>query len=334
MYTEDRSVRLMSELRWNPITCEWVIMATARQERPFFPAGLCPFEPGVSEEIPESYDLLAIPNKFPSLHRSPPQPSHKGDSFFRVAPARGACEVVLYSADHDAFIEDKPVSHIRGVVDLWQSRFIELGKEPFVKYVFIFENRGEEIGVTLSHPHGQIYAYPFIPPLIERRLEGSRRFYEEEGRCLYCEVIAMERAASPSRIVVEDGGFLAVVPFWAKWSYEVDIYPMRHIRGLDEIEGREKESLARILKTVLLKYDGLFGFRLPFIMAIHQRPTDRAESYDHCHLSIELYPPHRNRDKLKYQGGSETGAGAHINVTSPEEAARELRKVTVDDKLG
>jgi UDPglucose--hexose-1-phosphate uridylyltransferase len=109
---------------------------------------------------------------------------------------------------------------------------------------------------------------------------------------------------------------------------------MRHIRGLDEIEGQEKESLARILKTVLLKYDGLFGFRLPFIMVVHQRPTDGAESYDHCHLSIEFYPPHRSRNKLKYQGGSETGAGAHINVTSPEEAASELREVTVDDKLG
>ena len=127
------------------------------------------------------------------------------------------------------------LAHIKGVIDLWQNRYVELGNEPFVKYVFIFENRGEVIGVTLPHPHGQIYAYPYIPAFVERRLEGSREFFGENGRCLFCEIISRERAASPSRIVFEDDYFLAVVPFWAKWSYEVNVYPKRHIRGLDEM---------------------------------------------------------------------------------------------------
>jgi UDPglucose--hexose-1-phosphate uridylyltransferase len=239
---------------------------------------------------------------------------------------------VLYSEDHDAALEDKPLRHIKRLIDLWQNRYVELSQEPFVKYVFIFENRGREIGVTISHPHGQIYAYPFIPPTIRSRLEGSRKFYEEKGGCLFCEIIAREKGAKPSRVVVEDDRFLAVVPFWAKWSYEVNLYPKRHFGGLDEITESEKEGLARTLKTVLLKYDSLFGFRLPLMMVIHQRPTDRADSYDYCHLSVEFYPPHRSRDKLKYLAGSETGAGAHINVTSPEAAAEELRRIRTHDE--
>ncbi|MCW3978592.1 MAG: galactose-1-phosphate uridylyltransferase [Candidatus Bathyarchaeota archaeon] len=320
----------MSKLRWNPVSMEWVIMATERQERPVFPEGHCPFDPGASEDVPTGYEMLAIPNKYPSLQREPPNLFSKADDFFRVAPARGICEIVLYSPNHDTVLEDEPVPHIKKVIDLWQDRYTRLGEEPFVKYVFVFENRGEVIGVTLPHPHGQIYAYSYIPAFIERRLEGSRRFYLEKGRCLFCETIAREKEASPSRIVVEDEHFVSLVPFWAKWSYEVNIYPKRHLRGLDEMREAEKGSLARTLKSVLLKYDGLFGFRLPFIMAMHQRPTDGAEEYDHCHLSIEFYPPHRSRDRLKYLAGSETGAGAHINVTSPEAAAEELRGVKID----
>lgn len=316
----------MSELRWSPITNEWIILAAERQRRPVLPEG-CPFDPGASEEVPEKYESIVIPNKFPSLHTRPPPLPESYDEFFRIAPARGVCEVVLYSGDHDTVLEDEPVSCIKRIVDLWQERYVELSKEPFVVYVFIFENRGEEIGVTLQHPHGQIYAYPFTPPLIERRLQSSKRYFQEKGRCLFCEIVAREKTAKPSRIVAENDHFLAHVPFWAKWSYEVDIYPKRHFSGLDEIEEAEKWGLARMLKTVLLKYDGLFGFRLPFIMVVHQRPTDGAENYEHCHMSIEFYPPHRSRDQLKYLAGSETGAGAHINVTSPEAAADELRGV-------
>lgn len=321
----------LSELRWDPIRGEWVIIATERQERPLLPPGYCPFDPGASDEIPNDYDLMTIPNKFPSLRRDPPQTTMKGSDFFRVAPAQGVCEVVLYSGDHDALLEKESADHIKRVIDLWQSRYVALGSEPFVKYVFIFENRGEEIGVTLQHPHGQIYAYPYIPPLIARRLEESKRYFQEKSRCLFCETVARERAASPSRVVVEDDRFVAFVPFWARWSYEVHVYPKRHFSGLDEITDVEKESLAGMLKTILLKYDNLFGFTLPYIMVVHQHPTDGAESYEHCHLSIEFYPPHRSRDKLKYLAGSEIGAGTQINVTSPESAAEELRGVEIDD---
>jgi len=318
----------MSELRWNPITREWIIMATERQERPVFPEGYCPFDPGVSDEIPPSYQTISIPNKYPSLRPDAPEPPVPTDGLFLTAPARGACEIVLYSQEHDRTLGDEPVSHIRRVVDLWQERYVELGKRLGVEYVFIFENRGAEIGVTLPHPHGQIYAYPFIPPVIERRQQGSKAYFDENGRCLYCDIIEAESRASPNRVVVEDEHFTAIVPFWAKWSYELNIYPKRHITGLDEMTESEKTSLAETLRTVLRKYDALFGFRLPFIMAIHQRPTGGTEDYGHYHLSIDLYPPHRSRDKLKYQGGSETGAGAHINVTSPEDAAEELRRIS------
>ena len=319
----------MSELRWNPITREWIIMATGRQERPVFPEDYCPFCPSISREVTEGYDHTVLPNRYPSLTKDAPEVADSSP-LFRRAPARGACEVVLYSPDHGTVLEDQPVGHIKGVVDLWQERYRALGEDPEVKYVFIFENRGKEIGVTLEHPHGQIYAYPLIPAFIQRRLDGSEAYAEETGGCIYCDIIAQEEAATPSRVVAEEGGFIAVVPFWAKWSYEVNIYPRRHVTGLDELTEEEKRGLAGIMKRVMLGYDGLFGFRLPFIMAVHQRPTD-GETYDHCHLCVEFYPPHRGRDSLKYLGGSETGAGAHINVTSPEEAAEELRRVEVDD---
>jgi len=289
------------------------------------PADYCPFCPGVSDEVPENFDVVAISNKHPSLLLDPPKVSFEGDDFYRVAPADGVCEVLVYSGDHDSVLEDHPVDHIKGLIDLWQNRFDELGSLPHVRYVFIFENRGKEIGVTLQHPHGQIYAYPFVPRFVERRLEGSRKYFEERGRCLFCDIIEREEKARPSRIVLEDRSFLAFVPFWAKWSYEVSVYPKRHFNGLDAISEDEKIGLAGVMKRVMLKYDRLFGFRLPFIMAVHQRPTHGSEGYQYYHMSIEFYPPHRSSDNLKYLGGSETGAGAHINVTKPEQAAEELR---------
>ena len=320
---------MVHELRWNPITREWVIMVTERQGRPVFLEGFCPFDPGASE-VPEDYEVLSIPNRFPSLRRDAPDGA-KADNFFKTAPAAGACEVVLYSGNHETSLGDEPVSHIKKVVDLWQQRYLDLSREPHVRYVFIFENRGREIGVTLDHPHGQIYAYPFIPPFIERRLEGARRYHLDTGRCLFCDIIEKERKASPSRIILENDHFIALVPFWAKWSYEVNIYPRRHLGGLDEIGEGEKWGLVKALKKVLLKYDGLYGFRLPFVMAIHQRPTGGTGGCYYCHMSVEFYPPHRSRDRLKYLGGSEMGAGAHINVTSPEEAADQLRRVQAPD---
>lgn len=316
----------MSELRWNPITREWVIMATKRQKRPVMPSSGCPFDPG-SEEVPEDYDLLVLPNRFPSLQLDAPDVGSAG--FYKSASGKGVCEVILYSSDHEGVLADYPEDHLVRLIDIWKDRYEVVGAEDAVDYVFIFENRGKEIGVTLQHPHGQLYGYPFIPPFIERRLEGARTYYEEENDCLFCETIKHE-LESENRLVHINDGFIAFVPYWSKWSYEINILPRRHMGSLIEIKDYEKPLLAEILKTILQKYDKLFGFNLPFIMVLHQNPTDGGE-YPHHHFAIEFYPPHRSMDKLKYLAGSETGAGAHINVTSPEDAAEELRGVMIND---
>lgn len=292
------------------------------------PSKRCPFDVG-SEETPEAYDLLALPNRFPSLQLDAPEPEQNGDPFYKSAPGKGVCEVILYSSDHEGVLGEYPLDHMIRLVNLWKERYEAIGAQEAVDYVFIFENRGKEIGVTLQHPHGQLYGYPFIPPFIERRLEGAKAYHEEEGKCLFCETIRHE-LITEDRLVHINDGFIAFVPYWSKWSYEINILPRRHIGSLAEIKDYEKPLLAEAVKIILQKYDQLFGFKLPFIMVLHQDPTDGGD-YPYHHFAIEFYPPHRSKDKLKYLAGSEAGAGAHINVTSPEDAAAELRGVMIND---
>jgi len=317
----------MSELRFNPILREWVITATHRQERPLLVSEedskkSCPFCVP-AEEVPEPYSMVCLPNRFPSLHLQPPQPGIKGDDFYKVLPSQGAAEVVLYSSDHKTTLSQQSVRKITSLISLWQERYRVLGRKKFVRYVFIFENKGEVIGVTMPHPHGQIYAFPFIPPVIERELSSSESYLKEEGRCIHCEVIKKEKEEG-RRIISENKDFLAFIPFYARWPYEVHIYPQRHILSLSEFEEEEKGSLAEILKVVLSRYDHLFNFSFPYVMVIHQSPTDEKD-YSYYHFHLEFYPPHRSAQKIKYLAGSESGAGTFINDTSAEEKAKELR---------
>jgi len=198
-----------------------------------------------------------------------------------------------------------------------------LGALPFVKYVFIFENKGEAIGVTLHHPHGQIYAYPFIPPRIARELEQSASHEKTTGSCLVCDVVAAE-LNDARRIVAENESFVAVIPFFARWPYETHIYSRRHLQAIDELSALEQIDLAAMLKTLLVAFDKLFNTSFPYMMVIHQRPVD-GERYDYYHFHIEFYPPLRTANKLKYLAGSETGAGMFINDSLPEMKAAELR---------
>ena len=203
----------------------------------------------------------------------------------------------------------------------------ELGARPEVQYVFIFENKGREIGVTLSHPHGQIYAYPFIPPKLERELYAMRRHHESTGGNLLLEITQYE-LEDGRRIVQRMDGWVAFVPFFARYPYEVYLVPEQPRRDLLDLTDAEITGLARILKDALRRYDALWGFSLPYIMAQHPRPTDGGE-HPYWQFHIEFYPPYRTRDKLKYLAGSESGAGVFINDTLPEETAKTLREVEV-----
>ena len=319
----------MSELRWHPVLREWVITATQRQDRTFLPprdyCPLCPTKPGgfETELARPSYEIAVFENRFPSLRREPPEPAVEPNGPFDVRPAQGVCEVVVYTPEHDTTLAQQSVEHIRRLIAVWTDRYRELGAQPYVEYVFIFENKGEVIGVTLNHPHGQIYAYPFVPPIAKWQLESARTHYEQQQRCLFCDLLARERQDG-RRVVTEDDAFSAVIPFYARWPYEVHITPREHRASLLDLSDAEAWSLARTLKRVLVGYDGLFGFSMPYILAMHQAPTDGGE-HPYAHLHIELYPPHRTATKLKYLAGSETGAGTFINDSLPEEKAAELR---------
>ncbi|MFW6268842.1 MAG: galactose-1-phosphate uridylyltransferase [Bacillota bacterium] len=320
----------MSELRWDPINRDWVITATHRQDRTFKPpedyCPLCPTEEGgFPTEVPaEDYDMVVFENKFPSLQAESPEPAVTGSEMYPVDNAQGICEVVLFTSDHDAVMSEKPVSRFHKLIKVWKDRYRELGNKDFIDYVFIFENKGEEVGVTLDHPHGQIYAYPFIPPKIEKELKSSKDYFEEKGKCLFCDVLA-EEIEEDERIVIQNDSFTAVVPFFARYTYEVHIYANKHIPSFNEFTEKEEKDLAVILKTLLMKYDNLFDFVFPYIMSIHQQPTDgTGEDYSHFH--IEFYPPYRTENKLKYLAGSEAGAGTFINGSMAEDKAEELRQ--------
>ena len=316
------------ELRWHPVLEEWIIVAPERQGRTFLPPAeycpLCPTRDSKSPtEVPSSeYEIAVFENRFPSLRREAPAPS-KAKPPFASSRALGACEVTLYTSQHDATLAQLPVGHIARLVDVWADRYEELAARREIAYVLIFENRGKEIGVTLTHPHGQIYAFSSVPPQARRELDAARRYQREHRRCLHCDIVAAE-AGDKSRLVFQNDGFAAFVPYYARFPYEVHVVSKQHRTSLLELGASERRDLAAVIKVLAQKYDKLWGFPLPYIMVMHQRPTD-GRRYPGCHFHIEFTPPHRSPDKLKYLAGCETGAGTYIIDAKAEETARRLR---------
>lgn len=313
----------MAELRWNPLLNDWVMIASHRQERPQMPKDWCPFCPG-SGKVPDNYDVLAYDNDFPALMLNPPEPDNVATEFYKVAPAYGKCEVILYSPDHYTSLPKLSVSHIRKLVDLWCNRFIELSKYEKIKYVFIFENRGEVVGVTIPHPHGQIYGYSYIPLKILRELESCKRYYEEKNECLICRM-NIEETSFKKRIIIENKHFLTYLPFFTEYPYGVFIVSKAHKSRIIDFTDEEKTSLAEILRDTVGTLDSLFDYEFPYMLCMHQSPVNSESCDEFYHFHIEFYPPMRSRDKQKFNASSETGAWAPCNTTSPEEKAEELR---------
>ena len=320
----------MSEKRWNPVLGEWVVTATHRQDRTFLPPpGYCPLCPtaegGFPTEVPrEHYDFVVFENKFPSFRRDPLPPAVLPTKLYPVEPSQGICEVVLYSSQHHSTLTALSLERMTQLVRIWRDRYEELGARSDVDYVFIFENKGEAIGVTIHHPHGQIYAFSYIPPKVQREIDSEITHYIETNRCLHCDIIA-EELATETRLVAGNENFLAFVPFYARYPYEVHLYARHHIRSMKEFTPELEVELAALLKVVLAKYDNLWGFSLPYMMVMHQAPTD-GRLYPGSHFHIEFYPPYRTADKLKYLAGCESGAGTFVNDTLPEDKALELRR--------
>lgn len=325
-----------SEIRWDPLLDQWVVIASHRQGRTYLPpADECPLDPsrdGRLTEIPaDDYEVAVFENRFPSLSTSavispdPQDPLGGPDALFTRRAGVGRCEVVCFTSDHGASFSSLSRARVETVVDAWVDRTRDLNAMPEVEQVFVFENRGEEIGVTLAHPHGQIYAYPFVPPRMRRQIDSTRRYRERTGECLHCALLAAERAAG-TRIVAETDLFTVLVPHAARWPYEAHVYPRRHTPDLPSLTAAEKADLAGVYLDLLTRFDALFPTPTPYIAAWMQAPA-RADR-EQAHLHAQVFSVRRAAGKLKFLAGSESGAGVWVNDISPERAAAALREAT------
>ena len=277
----------MSELRWHPLLEQWVVVTAHRQGRPQMPGDWCPFC-----ALPEKYDVYLYPNDFPAFD--------------------GYCDVVLYSPEHTKLPSELPVSQWEKVIDLWARRTAELEADPSVKHIMIFENTGEAVGVTMPHPHGQIYAFPFVPPRVEKELASVAKSEE----CLYCLIRAKERQ-NDTRMILKSANFDAFSPYFARFPYETCIYASRHVKSLSDFTTEEKADFAGILSQMRKKYDALFGFPMPLMMVLHQN----------VHFYVEFLPLQRSATKLKYLAAVESSMWTFLEDVIPEEAAAQLRAV-------
>ena len=312
----------MAELRWHPFIKDWVMIASHRQNRPQMPKDWCPFCPD-SGNVPE-YDVYEYDNDFPALSQNPPKPDPVANAFFQTSEAYGKCEVILYSPRHTVTLPELSEEHVYKLVNLWTERFIELSKDKKIKYVFIFENRGEVVGVTMPHPHGQIYGYPFIPKKIELELEACSEYYENNRECLICRFLKEEQDFG-KRIIFENDSFSVVLPFFVEYPYGVYIVSKNHKQNLSDMSEAEKRNLAKTIRETVGMLDSLFDTQFPYMMCMHQNPVNGPDTKDYYHFHIEFFPPMRSKDKQKFNASSETGVWAHCNPTAPEEKAEELR---------
>jgi UDPglucose--hexose-1-phosphate uridylyltransferase len=257
-----------------------------------------------------------------STDRDTGEPVEAPTPYSPARPGAGRCEVVCFTSDHYAHFAGLPTSRVRTVLDAIADRTAELSTVPEVEQVFCFENRGPEIGVTLAHPHGQIYAYPFITPRTSRMLTSAGKHFERTGRNLFADVLAAERAAG-DRIVVESAHWTAFVPMAARWPYEVHLYPRRQVPDLPALTDVERDDFCGFYLDVLRRLDGLFDSPLPYISAWHQAPVRDARELAYLH--VQLFSVRRGVAKLKYLAGSESGMGVFVNDISPELAAQRLR---------
>lgn len=316
----------MSERRWHPFLAEWVVTATHRQDRTFFPPDEhCPLCPTANQSYPTeipvaSFEVVVFENKFPTFETPPPKPSLVGSAMPLTAPSNGCCEVVVYSQRHDATLSSLSLNEVTKLCHVWQDRYVDLSARAGIEYVYIFENKGREIGVTLSHPHGQIYGYPFVPKTIHTRFEQERQHYETHGKLLAESWIEVE-SSDARRIVWESDRWLLVVPYFARFPYELQLVSKLPHSSLSSMTSADLKAMARGILIAVRKLDQLFGFSMPYIMSLFQSESK------HTRFTIEWLPPYRTADKLKYLAASEAVCGVYINDTLPDETARVLREI-------
>jgi UDPglucose--hexose-1-phosphate uridylyltransferase len=331
------------EKRWHPILNEWVIIASQTSIRPWSGAVLrkadkelpefdleCYLCPGVTRASgvvnPNYNETFAFDNDFASFAPNAPDIDKKG-ILFRAESAKGICRVICFSKKHNAVLAQLSVQEIESVVRTWINEFEKLSQTGYIKYVMIFENKGKIIGVSNLHPHGQIYATGFIPKILLQEIASTKEYFDNNNRCLFCDHLTEEKNKKV-RIIAENQSFTAFVPYFARFSYEINIYSNRHFSKIDQMSEREIKDFANILKRVLCKYDNLFGMIMPNILMMHNAPVDNENYEPFYHFHIEFYPPLRSPDKLKYLAGFESGGGNIVNPTDPDLAAEQIRNAS------
>lgn len=326
----------IGELRLDPLLNEWVAMASHRQGRIFLPpkelCPLCPTKPGLLSEIPEAdYEVAVFDNRFPSL-RPPSGEWSLPDSLNLDTPivdAAGKCEVVCFTAEHATSFKDLSEARIATLLTAWRDRTREISSLDFIEQVFIFENRGEEIGVTLFHPHGQIYAYSYITPRTEKMLQVAREHRERTGRVLMDDIVARE-IKDGIRIVARNDEWVGYVPWASRYPFEIHVAPLRPVPDLAQLDESQCALFPSLAKEVMQRLDGVFGIEMAYIAAWHQAPVRTGR--DLLRLHWQITSVRRQPGKLKYLAGSESAMGAFIMDMKPEQSAAQLRDVRLEGK--
>ncbi len=334
-----------SVLRWDALAGEWVVIAAQRQDRTFLPptdqCPLCPSRDGRLTEIPApGYDVVVFENRFPSLRGAPlppgaglPGPAVPADggppetAGVPARPGTGRCEVVCFTSDHNASFGSLSPRRVRTVLEAWADRTAALGAMRGIEQVYCFENRGEEIGVTLHHPHGQIYGYPFVTPRTARML-GQARAHAAAGRGNLFDALVAGEHATGTRVVSRNDYWTAFVPAASRWPFEVLLFPAQRVPSLPALAGPARAAFCDLYLDVLHRFDALFGMPIPYIAAWHQAPPGDEFAGQEFGLHLQLFSIRRAPGKLKYLAGSESGMGVWIGDVMPEEAAQRLRDPT------
>jgi UDPglucose--hexose-1-phosphate uridylyltransferase len=316
----------MPELRWNPLLKTYTIVAANRQSRPNLNADYCPFCPG-SGKVPKQYDVHLYANDFPALSNAAAQVEQSSSPLYHAAENYGACEVVLYSPEHTKSLSELSIPHLRKLVDLWSARTKALSIDEKIKYVFVFENRGTEVGCTMSHPHGQIYAYPFVPLKLQTELEACKEYFENNGSNLMLDMNAEEKRYG-KRVLYENDSFISFLPYFTDYPFGLFISCKLKKSTFLDFNDKEKNDLADILKVCTGGLDHLFNKAFPYMMCVHQAPFNTQQfstSADYFNFHIEFYPPLRNENTIKFYASSEMGAWAATNTREVEDSAIDLK---------
>jgi UDPglucose--hexose-1-phosphate uridylyltransferase len=331
------------EKRWHPLREEWVIVAAHRQDRPWSgetfrhtqerapryveDCYLCPGNARVSDKVNPAYPgVFVFDNDHPCVGMDAPSELSPAPGIYRNDPARGIARVVCYTPRHDLTLAELELSEVENVLSAWQAQYIDLSRRAEVDHVLTFENKGEVVGVSNPHPHCQIYATNFVFKTIETEAVASSRYLKETGRALFQDIIATEQREG-TRVICENDTAIAFIPYFARYAYEVFVAPKQTHQNLATLSDAEMQGLAAVLSEVLIRFDNLWQMSFPYVMPLHQAPTDGGD-YGGFHFHIEFHPPLRKPNLVKYLAGPEIGGGNFLSDTAPEERAAELRALS------